>query len=64
MKTNFKQIKNLIIKLEKKEKELATYRAKVLKLEDEVKTIQTKITTLLGNETNNEQTNSFSTYSA
>ena len=63
MKTNFKQIKNLIIKLEKKEKELATYRAKVLKLEDEVKTIQTKITTLLGNETNNEQTNSFSTYS-
>jgi len=63
MKTNFKQIKNLIVKLEKKEKELASYKAKVNKLESEVEAIQNELSTLL-NGTNNEQTNSFSTYSA
>jgi cell division protein FtsB len=63
MKTNFKQIKNLIIKLEKKEKELATYKAKVSKLEAEVQSIQDELTGLL-NGTSNEQTNSFSTYNA
>jgi uncharacterized coiled-coil DUF342 family protein len=63
MKTNFKQIKNLITKLEKKEKELASHRAKVAKLENEVQSIQNELTTLL-NGTNNEQTNSFATYNA
>ena len=63
MKTNFKQVKNLIIKLEKKEKELASYKAKIAKLENEVQAIQSELTMLL-NGTNNEQTNSFSTYSA
>jgi len=63
MKTNFKQIKNLITKLEKKEKELASYKAKVLKLENEVQTIQDELTNLL-NGANNEQTNGFSPYSA
>ena len=63
MKTNFKQIKNLITKLEKKEKELATYKAKITKLESEVQEIQNKLSILL-NVTNDEQTNSFSTYSA
>jgi len=63
MKTNFKQVKNLIIKLEKKEKELASYKAKVLKLENEVQTIQDELTNLL-NGANNEQTNGFSSYSA
>jgi len=63
MKTNFKQIKSLIMKLEKKEKELATYKAKVLKLESEVQAIQDELTNLL-NGTNNEQTNGFSSYSA
>ena len=61
MKTNFKQIKSLIIKLEKKEKELAGYKAKVAKLENEVQTIQDELTNLL-NGTNNEQTNTFATY--
>ena len=64
MKTNFKQIKNLITKLEKKEKELATYKAKVNKLESEVQAIQAELTKLLNNGTNAEQTNSFSTYNA
>ena len=64
MKTNFKQIKNLIVKLEKKEKELATYKAKVNKLESEVQAIQAELTTLLNNGTNNEQTSSFSAYNA
>jgi len=65
MKTNFKQIKNLIVKLEKKEKELASYKAKVVKLEAEVESIQSELTNLLNNNaTNNEQTNSFSSYSA
>jgi len=65
MKTNFKQIKNLITKLEKKEKELASYKAKVVKLEAEVESIQSELTNLLNNNaTNNEQTNSFSSYSA
>jgi uncharacterized coiled-coil DUF342 family protein len=63
MKTNFKQIKNLITKLEKKEKELASYKAKVAKLESEVQSIQDELTGLL-NGTSNEQTNSFSTYNA
>jgi len=63
MKTNFKQIKNLIVKLEKKEKELASYKAKVVKLESEVQTIQDELSTLL-NGANNEQTNAFSTYNA
>jgi len=63
MKTNFKQIKSLIIKLEKKEKELAGYKAKVAKLENEVQTIQDELTNLL-NGTNNEQTNTFATYNA
>jgi cell division protein FtsB len=63
MKTNFKQIKNLITKLEKKEKELASYKAKVAKLEAEVQNIQSELSTLL-NGTSNEQTNSFSTYNA
>jgi len=47
MKTNFKQIKNLIVKLEKREKELATYKAKVAKLEKEVNDIQSELTGLL-----------------
>jgi len=64
MKTNFKQIKNLIVKLEKKEKELASYKAKVNKLESEVESIQSELTTLLNNGTNNEQTNTFATYNA
>ncbi len=60
MKTNFKQIKNLINKLEKKEKELAAYRAKAAKLEAEIKTIQTELTNLLGgNKTTAAQTNTF-----
>jgi len=63
MKTNFKQVKNLIIKLEKKEKELASYKAKVNKLESEVKTIHDELSALL-NGTNNEQTNTFATYNA
>ena len=63
MKTNFKQIKNLITKLEKKEKELASHKAKVLKLESEVEAIQNELSTLL-NGTNNEQTNTFSAYNA
>ena len=63
MKTNFKQIKSLIIKLEKKEKELAGYKAKVAKPENEVQTIQDELTNLL-NGTNNEQTNTFATYNA
>jgi len=63
MRTNFKQIKNLIVKLEKREKELATYKAKVAKLENEVQTIQDELTNLL-NGTNNEQTNTFATYNA
>jgi len=63
MKTNFKQIKNLITKLEKKEKELASYKAKVAKLENEVQDIQSELTGLL-NGTNAEQTNSFSSYGA
>jgi len=65
MKTNFKRIKNLIVKLEKKEKELASHKAKVVKLEAEVESIQSELTNLLNNNaTNNEQTNSFSSYSA
>ncbi len=64
MKTNFKQIKSLIMKLEKKEKELATYKAKVNKLESEVETIQSELTTLLSNGTNTEQTNTFTSYNA
>ena len=63
MKTNFKQIKNLIVKLEKKEKELASYKAKVAKLEAEVQTIQDELAGLL-NATNNEQTSTFSSYGA
>ena len=63
MKTNFKQIKNLITRLEKKEKELAAYKAKVAKLESDVQSIQSELSTLL-NGTNDEQTNSFATYSA
>jgi len=63
MKTNFKQIKNLITKLEKKEKELATYKAKVSKLENEVQAIQDELTGLL-NGTNAGQTNTFSAYNA
>ena len=62
MKTNFRQIKNLITKLEKKEKELATYSAKVNKLQNEVNELQEQLTNLL-NTNNNEQTNTFS-YSA
>ena len=63
MKTNFKQIKSLITKLEKKEKELAIYKSKVNKLENEVNELQEQLTTFL--KTNNdEQTNTFSSYSA
>ena len=47
--TNFKKIKNLIVKLEKKEKELANYNAKVSKLEKEINDIQAELNTLLGN---------------
>ena len=46
--TNFKKVKNLIIKLEKKERELASFQAKVSKLEKEIKDIQTELNTLLG----------------
>ena len=62
MKTNFRQIKNLITKLEKKEKELAIYKSKVTKLENEVNELQEQLTTLLN--TNNNEQNTFSSYSA
>ena len=47
MQTNFKQIKNLISKLEKKEKELASYKAKADKLEKEIAELQQQLTNLL-----------------
>ncbi len=64
MKTNFRQIKNLIVKLEKKEKELAIYKSKVNKLENEVNELQEQLTNLLNKTNDNEQTNTFSSYSA
>ena len=48
-KTNFKQIKRLIDRLEKKEKELASYKAKVTKLEEEVAELKSELATLLNN---------------
>ena len=47
--TNFKKIKNLIVRLEKKEKELASFEAKVKKLQTEIDTIQSELNELLGN---------------
>lgn len=46
-KTNFKQIKRLIYRLEKKEKELASYKAKVNKLEEEVNELKSELAKLL-----------------
>ena len=48
-KTNFRQIKKLIDRLEKKEKELASYKAKVKKLEEEVTELKNELATLLNN---------------
>ena len=50
MQTNFRQIKKLIDRLEKKEKELATYKAKVVKLENEINDLQRRLTMLLSAE--------------
>ena len=49
MQPNFKQIKKLIERLEKKEKELASYKAKVNKLEKEVDELKRELATLLDN---------------
>jgi len=47
MQTNFRQIKRLISKIEKREKELATYKAKVSKIEKEIAELQQQLTSLL-----------------
>ena len=47
--TNFKKIKNLIVRLEKKERELVSFEAKVSKLKTEITNIQNELNELLGN---------------
>jgi chromosome segregation ATPase len=58
--TNFKKIKNLIVRLEKKERELASYNAKISKLNKEIAEIQSELNTLLGNkQTTTQQSYNF-----
>jgi uncharacterized protein YlxW (UPF0749 family) len=47
--TNFKKVKNLIVRLEKKERELVSFEAKVSKLKTEITNIQNELNELLGN---------------
>jgi len=59
MQTNYRKIKNLIVKLEKKEKELASYKAKVSKVEKEIAELQQELTSLLNNSQNTNTEQSF-----
>ena len=54
MQTNYRKIKNLINKIERKEKELASYKAKVNKLETEIVELQQQLTSLLNNSQNTQ----------
>lgn len=49
---DFRQIKNLVNRLEKKEKELASYKAKTIKLEQEISEIKEKLNSLLNSNSN------------
>ena len=54
METNYKKIKSLISKLEKKQRELNVAKTKVTKISKDIEGLEKELTSLLNNSQNNK----------